>query len=954
MLIFSVLLSALVPIAVLYLLLSHHALQKRVARLEAQLARRGGGATPDATPDVPPDAGTGAGVGAAVDAATGAGTDDARAARDRPPGAPVSATPPRASAAEPSGDRRGAVSPWGGGPWSRAATAAARASGASKDARAAATAALPPSPPRSFVLTAENRDRVRRWLARNWFLAVAALSLALAGVFLVQYGVENGFISPFWRVMGAAFLGVALIWGGEFLRRRWGDRRSGGTAYLPSTFSGAGLVALFVAVLAARQLYGLVSPEGAFAWLVMVSAVAVALGWFYGPFLAAVGIVGSIAAPFLVGGESAEPGLFYYFFALVTLAALAVDAVRRWAWVSALAVAFAHLAALAIWLKGAGGENYIGFALIVAVGSVALPRSSLRPDHRGAMALSGLWALLRRRKGPVKWAEFPTRLAAAGLAGGSAVALLVAMDARETALVWLAVAALSAIYAGVVVWCARAPALDNLAGLMPGAFLALLVTQATDGGPLWRTFRAGLERMPETAPPGTASVLAAIALAGSALAWWRSQTGGRRAVAWAAGAALLAPLVLAILDVWWSARDVLGPGRWGGHAIIVAAAMVVFATRSARRDGDDRRRAALLALAAMTMISFALVAVLSEAALTLALAGMVLTAALTDRRLNLPALQFFVSAGAIVVGWRLIVEPGVFWSLDAPLWETSAANLGSLALLAAGWLALAARQRDRARMIVESGIWAIAGAFASVLLDRALGRGFEHHWGLSLFASVWVMLAMVQLYRLRAGGAMRALRIVLALVDGAVALAGFALVAAFANPLLPDEPVVGPPVLDSLLVAFGVPALVFAIGAWKIPGLNRGLRVGFITAASGLTAGYLGFEIRRLWQGRDLSVPGVLDGELYSYTVAMLLASVGVLLLAYSRRSNLLRQIATVGVGLTIAKVFLIDMAGLTGLLRVASFLGLGLSLAALGWLYRRMAARWDVGRARGRRADGS
>ncbi len=932
MLFVSVLLSALVPIAVLYLLLSHYALQKKVARLEAQLARRAEADASDA------ETGIGAGARAGAGAVTDAGAD-ARTAPDTP----APAAPP-AGAGEPSGGGRGPVSPWDSGPWSRAATAGARASGATKDPRLTKAADLPPVPPRSFVLTAENWDRARNWLARNWFLAVAALSLALAGVFLVQYGVENGLISPFWRVMGAAFLGVALIWGGEFVRRRWGDRRSGSTAYLPSTFSGAGLVALFVAVLAARQLYGLVSAEGAFVWLVMVSAVAVVLGWFYGPFLAAAGIVGSIAAPFLVGGDSADPGLFYYFFALVTLAALAVDAVRRWAWVSALALAFAHLAALAIWLKGAGGESYIGFALIVAAGSVALPRLSARPDHRGAMALSGLWVLLRRRKGPVKWAEFPTRLAAAGLAGGSAVALLVAMDTRETALVWLAVAALSALYAGVVVWCARAPALDNLAGLMPGAFLALLVTQALDGGPLWRAFRAGLDRMPETAPPSTVSVLAAIALAGSALAWWRSQTGGRRVVAWAAGAALLAPLVLAVLDIWWSARDVLGPGRWAGHAIIVAAAMVFFATRSALRDGEDRRRAALLALAAITMIAFALIVVLSEAALTLALAGMVLMAALTDRRLNLPALQYFVSAGAIVIGWRLIIEPGVFWSLDAPLWEASVANLGSLALLAASWLMLAERQRDRARMVVESGIWAIAGAFASVLLNRALGRGFEHHWGLSLFASVWVMLAMVQLYRLRAGGVMRALRIVLALVDGLVALAGFALIAAFANPLLPGEAVVGPPVLDSLLVAFGVPALVFAIGAWKIPGLNRVLRVGFITAASGLAAGYVGLEIRRLWQGRDLSVPGVLDGELYSYTIAMLLASVGVLLLAYSRRSNLLRQIATIGIGLTIAKVFLIDMAGLTGLLRVASFLGLGLSLAALGWLYRQMAARWDGG----------
>lgn len=35
-------------------------------------------------------------------------------------------------------------------------------------------------------------------------------------------------------------------------------------------------------------------------------------------------------------------------------------------------------------------------------------------------------------------------------------------------------------------------------------------------------------------------------------------------------------------------------------------------------------------------------------------------------------------------------------------------------------------------------------------------------------------------------------------------------------------------------------------------------------------------------------------------------------------------------------------MSGLTGLIRVASFLGLGLSLAGLAWVVRVMNAQWD------------
>ena len=44
-------------------------------------------------------------------------------------------------------------------------------------------------------------------------------------------------------------------------------------------------------------------------------------------------------------------------------------------------------------------------------------------------------------------------------------------------------------------------------------------------------------------------------------------------------------------------------------------------------------------------------------------------------------------------------------------------------------------------------------------------------------------------------------------------------------------------------------------------------------------------------------------------------------------------------IGLTAAKVFLVDMSGLVGLWRVLSFLGLGLALISLGAVYRRFVA---------------
>jgi len=330
-------------------------------------------------------------------------------------------------------------------------------------------------------------------------------------------------------------------------------------------------------------------------------------------------------------------------------------------------------------------------------------------------------------------------------------------------------------------------------------------------------------------------------------------------------------------------------------------------------------------------------------ALTIALGVMALTAAALDRRYDLRLLGFFVQLGVIVTAWRVVLDPGVFWAIDAPFLEVLLAYFGSAGLLIATWFALARRKRDSGRVVVESGVWTILGVFASVLLNRLLGSSFETHWGLSLFASVWLILMMVQLYRLQAGGPLYLLRWGLAILYAIVAVAGFGLMALATNPLDSSfEKVAGPPVFDSLLVALAMPALIFAVGAGKLVHLQRGLRIGFASLSTLFAAAYLGLEIRRLWRGRDLSVAGVSDAELYTYTLAMLAASVALLFLAFARRSVLLRRIAIIGVGLTIAKVFVIDMSGLAGLLRVASFLGLGLSLAALGWLDRFMSARWD------------
>ena len=99
---------------------------------------------------------------------------------------------------------------------------------------------------------------------------------------------------------------------------------------------------------------------------------------------------------------------------------------------------------------------------------------------------------------------------------------------------------------------------------------------------------------------------------------------------------------------------------------------------------------------------------------------------------------------------------------------------------------------------------------------------------------------------------------------------------------------------------------------------------------------WLFLAIRRFWRGDEIvGAAGFTQAELTSYTVALLIAGGLLLLQALRRRSAGLRRLAMAVIALAIAKVFLVDAAGLGGLLRVFSFLGLGLVLAGLAWLNR-------------------
>ena len=178
-------------------------------------------------------------------------------------------------------------------------------------------------------------------LASRWLVWLGAVALALAGLFLILYAVENGWLGPTARVALGLLLGLALAGAGEWTRRRpWQLRFAAQhTDYVPGALAGAGLFVAFASIYGAHALYGLIGPLTAFIGLALVAAAGFALATLHSPIVAVVGLLAAFATPALLStGSNNAAGLFAYL-ALVVAAALGVVRYRDWAWLAVAALA---------------------------------------------------------------------------------------------------------------------------------------------------------------------------------------------------------------------------------------------------------------------------------------------------------------------------------------------------------------------------------------------------------------------------------------------------------------------------------------------------------------------------------------------------------------------------------------------------------------------------------------
>lgn len=145
------------------------------------------------------------------------------------------------------------------------------------------------------------------------------------------------------------------------------------------------------------------------------------------------------------------------------------------------------------------------------------------------------------------------------------------------------------------------------------------------------------------------------------------------------------------------------------------------------------------------------------------------------------------------------------------------------------------------------------------------------------------------------------------------------------------------PIVNLMLLSFGAPVLLgWLVSQYHAPAFKT-KAIMFSGVAAFI---FINLQIKHLWQGDILLYEPMQSGELYTYSIVWLTIAVVLVLGGALRSSKSNQTIYRVGIGLlglVIAKLFLVDMSDLDGLLRVASFMGLGLSLLGLSYLHQRI-----------------
>jgi uncharacterized membrane protein len=795
------------------------------------------------------------------------------------------------------------------------------------EARQAPPYVRPPAEPAAPGPSFEER------FGASWVVWIGGLALALGGIFMVQYSIEAGLIGPGVRIFVGGLLAAALVAAGEWTRRR---EIAGGpvfatNAHIPSILTAAGTTVAYAVIYAAYALYGFLVPGTAFVLLGIVALATLAASLLHGPALAALGQIGAFVAPLLVASTLPNYWALYLYLAVVTAASFVLARARLWRWLAITAVVFGTL-----WMFPGITDTRVDslnpHALHAVIGFMLA----------AALLVSGLFYGPDAEDGRID----PVSSGALGAYLFAAAMLVFARNHDPVALTAFALLAAATV---AIAWRAEAA---TYAVPVAGALAALAIAHwavefdvtslVARGGPAAGAVPE-LQRAHYGSHLGLGFGFAALFAGAGFLSQGRSSR-AEAPIVWAATGTVV-PLAI-LVALYYSIYGIERSLPFAALALLFAALFAVATELLSKREPRPGMpsAAAIFATGAIAALALALTFALDKGWLTVALALMVPGTAWVSQQRPLPWLRWLCAILVVLVILRVGYEPRIMGAEvgTTPVfnWILYGYGVPAISFWVAGWL-LRRRADDVPARMADSAAILFTVLTGTLEIRHYVNSGdiFYPSAGLTEVAlQVCGGLAMaIGLERIRG----RTNSIVHD--AGALIVAGLSLVAIVLGLLLIENPWlnstdVGGVFINLNLLGYAIPAILAAtLGLMTRDTRPQNYRTVAAVTAVVLALTYLSFQVARVYQGPRLSVGPVTGAEGYTYSAVWLAFGVVLLVVGIYLRSQPVRLCSAAVVALTVAKVFLLDMAGLTGVWRALSFIGLGLVLVGIGYLYQRL-----------------
>ncbi|MBT2152294.1 DUF2339 domain-containing protein [Pseudoalteromonas tetraodonis] len=751
---------------------------------------------------------------------------------------------------------------------------------------------------------------------QNWMTWIGAIALALGGVFLAKYSLEAGLLSPAMRLSAGGLFGIGLIAAAYYLHYKR-IVFEGFNNYIPAALASGGFMTCFALMFLAYNSFSMLSAEWAFIGLAVIALCASAMAIKLGPLLAVIGIIGAYSVPVWVNTGSGQLFSLLIYVALVSVAATVVahKVKRVWLWYLLWAGHIGwYLVGLTlfnydtVWLIGA-------FALLSILGLIAIARLGLTFNTLEAR--------------PHSFKRLVNLFPDHGLLLAFMAPLMIAMLLSVFNLQWQVVALLSiALLLFLVLKNSRWDAWQGVS-LMIALLLVISAKQTY-------TFDDALFIFKNEYGLG---LLLALGLSGYGL-YFGNKYPKRLAFHLLASLSVFALVGTLYAMIPNTALATAYP-LWAVLLCLMSAVLIKFT-----QNNTTLWQRFSYWVGANANITLAITMLLSDSGLTIALAIQVLLLSLLIKKYSVAMPHWPIKALVAALLLRLTLSP----------WTPSYDDLTIFGLhwslvvypLCIGLFFAAAKcfNTSKLKIWLEGAALHCLALFVTTETSYQLVGHYPQLFSLSFYEQVLLScnllaLGCVYLYRAQSAGQLGKLYRTAGLILSA--LAGLLLINTTLddNPLLMRLYVGETPIFNWVLLIWFIPSLLALWLASLVKSLNAKLSQITLGVSGLLAMLAINTLIRQYWQGSFIYLDKATSGaELYSYSVIWLLLGALVVIAGHLKQLRLLQNVGLGILGAVIVKVFLIDMANLTGLLKALSFIGLGLSLVGLSWLFQKLRKR--------------